>query len=248
MVKARALYAGASEFKTVLESLSKLVDEACVKFERGGLKLRALDPANVALIEVVYPSSAFIEYEIEEEGTWGLNVAAVLRALGRIRRGDQLKIEVSDDSVILEVPSAPKRRYEARNLEVPEPEVPEARLALRTKVALLADHLRSILKDLEVVGERATIEYKSSEDALVIYAPGETKYVSKLSRSSGAILELESEGDSSSTYDIDYLLSTLNLSRVSDAVTIEFSSNMPLKMTFRLAGGGNVSYLLAPLV
>ena len=245
-LRVRAAYPDASVFKSLIEMLSKMLDEAALTFSEDGMKIRAMDPANIALVDVYYPKEAFTEYEIEEEGECGINLAVALKLLKRVKRGERLEIKVEDENVELSVIGVVKRSYTIKNLEVAKPEIPEASLTLKSKVTLLVDPLKQALKDLEIVGDQVVLELNNEEKTLIVYSPSETKYAMKITSSSGAVIDIASEEDSKSTYSVDYLLNVISLAKVADTVTLEFSSKMPLRMRFALIGEGRVEYLLAP--
>ena len=245
-LKVKVAYSDASVFKSLIEMLSKMLDEIVLTFREDGIRIRAMDPANIALVDVYYPKEAFTEYELEEESECGVNLAVVSRLLKRVKRGERLEIKVEDESVELSVTGIVKRSYVVKNFEVVKPEIPEAILTFKSKVTLLADPLKQALKDLEIIGDQVVLELNSKEKMLLVYSPSETRYVMKITSSSGAVIDIISEEDSKSTYSVDYMLNVISLTNVADTVTLEFSSEMPLRLQFTLIGEGRVEYLLAP--
>ncbi len=245
-MKVAAAYPDVNVFKNLFDVLSKTVDEVCLVFTAEGMRVKAMDPANVALLDVLFPRDAFVEYEVEGEARIGLNLNVIMKLLKRGKRGDRIDIKADDESVEITITGVVKRTYKLRNLEVATPEIPEAQLIFDTAVTILVDPLKEALRDIEIVGTQAIFEYKEDEEALIISSPGETKYTMKLSRASGAVIDIESSKPSKSVYSVDYLLNTLSLVKVADTVKIEFSTQMPLRLRFDLPAGGTAVYLLAP--
>ncbi len=245
-MRVKASYPDASVFKNLFDVLSKTVDEVSLVFNDEGMRIRTLDPANVALLDIFFPRDSFVEYEVEGEARVGVNLSVLMKLLKRAKRGDRIDIEADDETVKFTLLGVVKRTYELRNLEVNVPEIPEANLNFDTKVTMLVDPLRDALKDIEIVGSQAEFEYREDENALILYSPGETKYSMKLTRESGAVIEIEASKSSKSAYSVDYLLNILSLVKVADTVKIEFSSQMPLRLQFDLPAGGKAVYLLAP--
>ncbi len=243
-MKIKVSYPDASVFKNLFEVISKMVDEVSLEFNSEEMKVSAMDPANVALLQVRFPRDSFTEYTIEEPGSIGINVSVILKLLKRVKRGDRLDIDADDENVNLTVVGIVERKYSLKNLEVMPPEIPEASLTFNTSILMLVDPLREALKDIEITGDQVTFE--SSDDTIKVYASGEKKYEMTLTRDSEAIIELSIKESSKSNYSVDYLLNTLSLVKVADTVRIEYSSNMPLKLEFDTPGGGKVNYLLAP--
>ncbi len=48
-------------WKNLMSAISALVEEATFDINSEGLKLRAMDPSHVAMVDFQYPSSAFQE-------------------------------------------------------------------------------------------------------------------------------------------------------------------------------------------
>ncbi len=244
-MKIKVSYPDAQVFRNLFDTLSKMIDEISIYFDAEGMKIKAMDPANVALIDVNYPRDAFTEYEVEEPGHVGLNLSIALKLLKRAKRGDRLDIEADDERIKISIIGLVKREFVLRNLDVVTPEVPEASLDLDVKITILVDPLKQALKDIELIGDTAVFDF-DGEEKLVLSSPGETRYTMELTRTSGAVIDVEARKEAKSTYSVDYLLNTLSLVKVADTVRIQFSTQMPLKMEFDLPAGGTVTYLLAP--
>jgi len=59
-------------------AISILVDEATFKIDSEGLKLRAMDPSRVAMIDFEWPKSLFQEYDATEPSKVCLNISELL--------------------------------------------------------------------------------------------------------------------------------------------------------------------------
>lgn len=241
----RISYPDVKSFQSILEALSKLIDEVALVVSPEGVRAKALDAAQVALIDINFPPEAFLEFDVEEEVRIGFNVSTLLKLLKRGKKGDRLEITVEGDKVVYTVAGVAVRRYKLLNLDVAVPEIPEARLDFNVVASLIVDPLKNAIRDAETVGD--TIEFEaSSDEALVIRGKGVALTETKISRESGALTELIVKEPSKSAYSIDYLKHVIALTRVADVVKLEFSSQMPLKLEFRLPGEARVAYLLAP--
>ncbi|MGC9108544.1 MAG: proliferating cell nuclear antigen (pcna), partial [Infirmifilum sp.] len=64
---------------------------------------------------------------------------------------------------------------------------------------------------------------------------------------SGSLLEIDVKEPSEASYGIDFLDKIVSKAyRVSDIMALRFATNMPIEMSFDIAGGGTLKYLLAP--
>ncbi len=246
MARARLSYPDAKSFYNMLDSLAKIVDEISMRITPEGVKAVAVDPAHVALIQIELPTDTFIEYEVEgDEVKLGFNVANVAKIVKRGKKGEKLEIEVEEEKVTWTIVGAAVKRYRLLNLDVPEPEIPEAELQFNTHVALIVDPFKNALKDAEAVGDTVELE-APDETTLIVRGVGAAVAETKIRSDSPAVVEFEVKEPSKSAYSIDYLKHVLSLTKVADTVVLEFSTDMPLRLQFRLPAGGKVTYLLAP--
>ncbi len=241
----KAVYPEAKYFKSIVDSLAKLVDEVAIRVNEDGFHLKALDPARIALIEIYLPATSFLTYEVEGEETIGLSMANLGKLLTRIKKGDQFEISSSEDYVTVTIHALIKRTYRFRNLEIPVPEIPEASLEFDVEAQVLADTVKHAIKDAEAVGD--TVEFEAKDDtALYIRGRGGAFAEMKITRDMPALIDLVVNKPSRSAYSIEYLKHVLALTKIAEATTIKFSTDAPIYLEFLLVGEGRVRYLLAP--
>ena len=241
---AKIVYPEAKYFKEIIDALGKLVDEVAFQLKPDGLKVVALDPAKVALINIDIPMTAFLEYDVPEETVVGLSTASLSKMLKKIKKGDKFILNTSEDRVEIVIESIGKRIYRLRNLEVPIPEIPEAQLEFNVQAQLLIDVIKQALKDAETVGEFFEIEAPDNE-TLYLRGKGATVAETKLVVGMPALVSLEVKEPSKSTYQIEYLKHIAGITKIAELATLKFSSDSPLELEFSL-GEGRIKYLLAP--
>lgn len=240
---AKLVYPEAKYLKEIIDSLSKLTDEAAFQLTSGGLKIVALDPARVALININVPQTAFLEYDVPEETIVGLSMASLSRMLRKVKKGDRFVLNTRDDRVEVVVESIGKRIYRFRNLEARLPEIQELRLEFSVVAQLLVDVVKQLIRDAEAVGDLVELEAPDSE-TLYLRGRGASVVETKLTLGTPALVSLEVRRPSKSAYQLEYLRHVVNLAKISDLVTLKFSSDSPLELEFSL-GESRVKYLLA---
>lgn len=236
-------YPSGRVFSRILEMVSSIVDEALFTFSSEGLKLRALDPAQVALVSVFIPSSSFLTYSVTEETTVGVNLSNLMRTLPKPKKSDKVVLRAGEDFYEFVIESVSVRRYRYRSIEVPASEIPEITLEFKVRGSVYTSAFKTALNDLKGSG---TIVFEASNNqVLKLLAPeigGEVSF----SVMGGSLIELEVDESSRSSYDESYVIKVLPLCEVTDAVKIEFSSEQPVRLTFNLPGGEVIEYLSAP--
>ncbi len=239
----------AKMFKETVDGVAKLLDEALITVSRDGLRLRGMDPARIAYIEVEIPSTAFLEFDVAEgvdTAEMGVNMEVLSNILKRSKKGDQLEVRVGDDKILLKVEGTMVKRYLVPNLEIASELPGSVKLEFDASATVIADVVKKALRDVELVGEVA--EFEATEEFLAIRGVGEarSRVEARLTRETPALLSLEVNNPSLSRYDISYLKKVLNLTNIAESVDIRFSSDKPLEIVFKSPDGSNVRFLLAP--
>ena len=111
----------------------------------------------------------------------------------------------------------------------------------------LAQGLRRAIRDADLVSEHVKIEM--TDDMLKMSAVGDIgSAFSEWERGADELLDLMSEEDSGATFTLSYLRDIVNAAGTSSEVaTLEFSTDMPIKMDFELPQG-KLIYYLAPCI
>ncbi len=233
----------AKSFMTILEALGNIVDEALLNFSEGGISVKALDPAQVALIDIQIPRDSFVTYEIKGELSVGVNLANLLKTLPRPKKGDKLIFSATEEFYEFLLEGIATKRYKYRSIEVSASQVPSIDLDFKVTAKCISKAFRDAVKDLKGAG---TLVFDAQDDQYLYLKAPELNAEARLSRIAGSILEMEVKEPSRNSYDEDYINKVLNLTTVSDVIEIRFGSDIPLNLDFTIVEGGKVKYLLAP--
>jgi proliferating cell nuclear antigen len=133
-------------------------------------------------------------------------------------------------------------------MEVSEEEVPEPKLTFNAKVAMTASDFYETLRDVELVSDNVRIEVDG--ESLVMNAKGDVSGAKiEVKKGSDALISMEAKEPSRATFSLSYLTDIVKAaSDTSDIVTLEFSTDMPLRLDFRQRYDGKLAYLLAPRI
>ena len=77
-------------------AISILVDEATFKIEPDGMKLRAMDPSRVAMIDFEWPKTIFQQYEANEPSKMCINISELLKLLKRAGKDESVELSLDD--------------------------------------------------------------------------------------------------------------------------------------------------------
>src|SRR6056297_3671858 len=88
---------GASTFQDALDSVSVLVDECKIRLNEEELSIRAVDPANVGMVDLTLEAAAFESYEADG-GVIGVNLARLEDIAGMANSGDLIHLELDEET------------------------------------------------------------------------------------------------------------------------------------------------------
>lgn len=235
-------------WKYSMIAISKIVEEGSFKISKEGLRLRAMDPSGVALVDFYVPSNAFYEYEAPGEVVIGVNMEELAKMLRRAKKGDELILEfLQGGKLSLYLEGKGSRKFLLPSVELSYQEVPEISFEETFKCKLLPKIFKDVVKELEPISDAIELYSPANSDVLYIRAQSEIAEAEiLLSASSGALIEYNSIDDARSKYTLEYLSDIVIASQAAEALGIGFGIETPLRLTYELPGGGTLQFYVAP--
>ena len=86
----KAKIADAKFLKDMMGAISILVDEATFIITPEGIKLRAMDPSRVAMVDFEWPKTVFDEYSSSETMKMCINISELLKLLRRTGKDESV--------------------------------------------------------------------------------------------------------------------------------------------------------------
>jgi proliferating cell nuclear antigen len=235
------------EWKVVSSAVSTLVEEATFEASPEGITFRAMDPSHIALIDLLWPKSAFEKYECDKPFKFSIKIEDFIKLIRRADAKDSIEITTSDEMLVLRIFNGYKREFLLHLIESTYGPTPLPKLSFNVKAIIAEKAFERILSDISAISDHVTIE--SSKDRLIFSGKSDIGSASViLERSTQDLLELDVKEDSKATYSIEYL-SNIIKATASDAVLLEYSSKMPIRLELKLSDlGGRVHFYLAPRI
>lgn len=244
----RLTMADAKTLRNILTSLSALVDEACIIADEDGLRVKAMDPSHVAMVDFEWSKSAFEEFEIDKPTTIGLNLEETLKLLRRT--GDEsleLNFDESVGKLEVKLSGRYKRRLTIPTLQLTGEEIPPLKIEFDVTAKITSSCLMRTVADAATVSD--ILRFKASSDRLIMEASGELGEITvELDKTSEALLDLRVKQSSNASYSLTFLEDIVkSASNLAGTVNLEFSTDKPLKLNFEILQGKLV-YYVAPYV
>lgn len=231
--------------KDSIAALSVIVDEVRLNVSPTGVSVKAVDPANVAMVIYDLKSSAFEKFEADEMEL-GLDLIKLTDILGIVEKGSLVDIELDPETQKLKL-NFNSLSYTISLLDPStirtEPRVPQ--LELPAKVVLTGQDLRKGVKAAEKISDHITLGV--SDNLFYMEAKGDTDFV-RLDMGANDLIHLES-GDACSLFSIEYLSDIIKPAGKANEVCLSIGRDFPILIHFEIAGGkGTVTFLLAPRI
>ncbi|ELZ54602.1 MULTISPECIES: DNA polymerase sliding clamp [Halorubrum] len=238
---------GASTFQDALDSVSVLVDECKIRLNEEELSIRAVDPANVGMVDLTLEAAAFESYDADG-GVIGVNLARLEDIAGMANSGDLIHLELDEETRKLHI-EIDGLSYTLALIDPDsirqEPDIPD--LDLASEIVVEGAQLDRGIKAADMVSDHIRLRVDEADEAFFIEAEGDTDDVNlKLDREDLIAL---TAGAADSLFSLDYL-KDMNKAIPSDAeVTVELGEEFPVKLHYGFAEGlGNVTFMLAPRI
>jgi proliferating cell nuclear antigen len=230
--------------KDLLSAASTVVDEATFRLEPEGLRLCALDPSRVALVEVDAPKSAFDEYQCSEPFKLCVSLSQLLKVLKRAGKGEAVEVALEAEKLRVTISGGYTRSFTLPTLQPSEDEPPAINVQFTAKAKVDSVGLKQAIEDVELVGDMVTVQ--ADADRLCLEAAGQTSNATiQLDKGSGVLVSLEVTQPSRATYSLNYLAEIVKAASAGIA-SLELASDMPLKIEYQSTA--RLTFHLAPRV
>jgi len=237
----------ASTLRDALDSVSVLVDECKIRLNEDELAIRAVDPANVGMVDLTLEAAAFESYEADG-GVIGVNLNRLEDIAGMANSGDLIQLELDEETrklhIHIEGLSYTLALIDPDSIRQ-EPDIPD--LDLPAEIVLEGAQIDRGITAADMVSDHIRLRVDEAEEAFFIEAEGDTDDVDlRLDRED--LIDLQA-GPADSLFSLDYL-KDMNKAIPKDAeVRVELGEEFPVKLHYEFGEGmGQVTYMLAPRI
>src|SRR3989337_1583072 len=131
----KAKISDAKLLRDMITAISTMVDEATFNVTPEGIKLRAMDPSRVAMVDFEWPKTVFEEYICTEPAKMCINISELLKLLKRAGKDEILELALDEKTGKLNVKITGKytREFTMPTLEASEEEVPTPKIAFNVR-------------------------------------------------------------------------------------------------------------------
>jgi len=237
----------ADTLQETLDSVSVLVDECKIHLDEDGLSIRAVDPANVGMVDLDLGAAAFESYEADG-GLIGVNLSRLEDIAGMADAGQLVQLELDEETRKLHI-QIDGLEYTLALIDPDsirqEPDIPD--LDLPAHVVIEGRDIDRAVTAADMVSDHIALGVDTADELFYVDAEGDTDDV-HLELTRDQLIDLEA-GDAHSLFSLDYL-KDMNKAIPKDAeVELELGDEYPVKLHYDIAEAqGRVTYMLAPRI
>lgn len=229
-------------WKNSVDAIAALIDEGTFQISQTGLKLRAMDPSQIALVDFEMPAKAFEKFKCDTPVNIGVDFAELNKIMKRARPED--KIDISLDSRLRMVfRGDTKRDFNISIIDSSSNPPKEPGIEFTSEVKIAPNLIKEALKDAELVSSHVALRM---EKGFSIKSDGDTGSVD-ISFPEDKLLSLNVKSEARAVFSLDHLNNILRAADIPSVVSIKLRSDAPLRVEYAI-GEGRVVYYLAPRI
>jgi proliferating cell nuclear antigen len=237
----------AETLQATLDSVGVLVDECKIHLDDGGIEIRAVDPANVGMVDLSLSAEAFESYEADG-GLIGVNLVRLQDIAGMADSDQLVHLELDEETRKLHI-SIDGLEYTLALIDPEsireEPDLPGGDLA--ATIVIEGRDIDRAVTAADMVSDHIELGVDESDEVFYVKAQGDTDDV-HLELDADDLIDLV-VGPASSLFSLDYLQDMNKAIPKDTEVTMELGDEYPVKLHFDIAEGeGEVTYMLAPRI
>ncbi|MCI4435975.1 MAG: hypothetical protein JHC33_04090 [Ignisphaera sp.] len=249
----RFTFADARIWRYVLRTLAEYLEVVGMKVSPNeGVRIKAMDPSRVMLLDFHIPSSAFEEFVVEKEEILFLDLENVPKVLRRASKND--KLAMSSDGTRLTLTLISKggahRSFTFSLVSASYEEIPELSLEFKVSAKIISPILSAVLSILKDVGE--STKFKALREGLSIMSSSELGEIEFLfTTTTGTLIDYQIPEDFTeftNTYSTEYIALLSPIARIAESATIRLAPEAPCEITLDLAAGAQLRVYIAPRI
>ncbi|MEM1644369.1 MAG: hypothetical protein QXL96_00635 [Ignisphaera sp.] len=247
----KAVFLDARIWRYVLKELAEFLETVGIRFSpTEGVKLKAMDPSHVMLVDLSIPATAFEEYNVEKEDTLLIPLDPVAKILRRAKKTDKLMI-VSDGSKLtlgLLSKGGVERVFTLPLLTGSYEEIPELSIEFETQAKILGPTFAVALSILEEIGD--VLKIKAVKEGISLISSSELSEIEiPFTVATGSLIDYQpplSVDEITNAYSMDYMSMLTSIAKLAETITIKLGKDMPCEISLELTSGTQLKVYIAP--
>jgi len=221
-----------------VELISELVTEVKIKLNEYGLSITAIDPANVAMVNLRIPKQTFSEFDSDNE-VLGVNLDSLKKILKR--SSGPVLLEKKENLLHIQMEDRIKRNFTLGLIDIDSEDKEMPNIEFSARVEIRSEDFVDSVEDCSVVSDACSFVIKEGKFIMEAKGMNSTK-----TEFSGDEVNIRAES-CKSKYSLEYLQKFIKASKLSEKTILNFAEDHPLRMDVKTENL-EISFVLAPRV
>ena len=231
------------EFKNIFTVAETILTEIKLECDNDGMRFRGLDGGHTSFFEANFKKSYFTTYELDTVDNIIIDTNEINKIFKRIKNDDDISIIIDTNFLLIKVSSEKNEKTFKLNsvdMEYDSPNIPNIEYPVSFNINF--KEFKETVTDANLYEDRLRMRVES--DNLIIFNNSMMgEYESKLK------LETSYEDTYTSTFAMDLINRIFKLTSLSNEISINMGTDMPMLMTLTdLFEDIEVRFLIAPRI
>ena len=235
------------ELANAITIISEFITEATFLVQKEGLKLVAMDPANISMVILNVLPSSFTEYQVEQESEITVNVESLKQALKRAKQNEAIAMSLDRNKLKILISGRSKKSFYIPLLEREHKERKIPSLTFEATVELDSNEFRDYIEDASIASDAVSFEAEKNSFVISAGTAGNKVHI-ELLKSDDALVQLSAGDAVRSIYSVEYLKKMTKACALSDTAVIQFAKDYPMRLDFKSIDKMQMSFVLAPRI
>ena len=240
-----AEFKDAETFKKMMDSIGSLMSDVSIDFNEVGFAIKAMDPANIAMVLFEAKKSIFSSFNVDKPVKISVSLDDLGGILKLVKKDDKLKISDSKNKLVLDIAGKNKQHFAIPLIDENYTAQKIPQLKFTSEVTVLSSLIRDSIKAAVLVDD--SVYFMVDRPRFIISSKSEEKEFSQeLSiNDNREIFDMKAESTTRSKYSIEYLTKFLYTADPDKPIKLSFSNNYPLKLDYEINSDASMSFILA---
>lgn len=239
----KAVVHDTKSWRNSIGAIAALIDEGTFQIDESGIKLRAMDPSQIALVDFILPGKGFEKFEVQKPVSIGVDLIELSKITNRSKPEDKIELSFDGSRLKMIFRGDTTRTFSLSVIEASSTPPREPKIEFTAEIKIAPNIIKEALKDAELVSNHVAL---NADNGLVLKADGDTGSVEIILKEE-KILSLSIKAPSRAVFSLDHLNNILKEADAPSVVSLSLKSDAPLRIEYAI-GDAKVVYYLAPRI
>lgn len=239
----KAVVNDTKSWRNSIDAIAALIDEGTFQVDDSGIKLRAMDPSQIALVDFILPGKGFEKFEVQKPVNIGIDLIELSKITKRSKPEDKIEISFDGNRFKMVFKGETTRNFSLSVIEASSTPPREPKIDFTAEIKITPSIIKEALKDAELVSNHVALH---ADNGLTFRADGDTGSVD-ITLTEEKILSSSIKTPARAVFSLDHLNNILKGAEAPSVVSLSLKSDAPLRIEYSV-GDAKLVYYLAPRI